>query len=123
MDTSETNSQDKSLLSQSWREASSLARLAAASLTALLIGTSSATPAAPICVGTLTLEWPGGFTNQRFADALLLDGPNHERVLISYLRGGNGFPDKDRARFDRMHCAFAVRSLPQAAAGATRRLR
>jgi hypothetical protein len=91
-------------------------RLVRVRLLALLLGASHPLCAAQISIGTLTLDWPEGFTNQRFGDALLLIGPNEERVVISYLRGGNGFSEKERARFIGMHRSFAVRALPRSAA-------
>jgi hypothetical protein len=84
----------------------------------LLLGTAGPLLGADsIRIGSLCLDWPDGFTNERFGDALLLKGPAEERVVVSYLRGRNDFSKEERGRFARMHHIFATRTLPDAAAG------
>jgi len=86
-------------------------------LAALVLGAAQPLAADDkISIGSLSLDWPDGFSNRRFGDALLLIGPESESVVVSYLRGQNNFSKAARLRFSRMHHQFALRALPNSAA-------
>ena len=69
-----------------------------------------------LSIGSLSLDWPDAYKSERVGDAILLRGPNDERVVISYLRGRNHFAKDQRERFARMHLVYALRTLPEMAA-------
>lgn len=64
-----------------------------------------------LSIGTLSLDWPDGYSSDSLGDALLLRAPGDERVIVSYLRGRNHFAKEQRLRFARMHRDFALRTL------------
>ena len=69
-----------------------------------------------LSIGSLSLDWPNGYKSERVGDAVLLRGPNDERVIISYVRGRNHLAKDQRERFARMHLVYALRTLPETAA-------
>jgi hypothetical protein len=69
-----------------------------------------------LSIGSLSLDWPDGYKSERLGDAILLRGPDDERVVISYVRGRNHFAKDQRERFARMHSIYALRTLPGMAA-------
>ena len=69
-----------------------------------------------LSIGTLSVDWPEGYSSDRVGDALLLRAPNDERVIVSYLRGRNHFLKEQRLRFAGMHRVFALRTLTDMAA-------